>query len=79
MLFFKGLREGMQSFGKIVNKGVASIALFIAYVVGIGLVAMMAKLFGKKFLHLELDKKAPTYWEESKIGKRTKEELEKPF
>ena len=47
------LREGLGLFGKSVNKVIVSFALFFAYLFGIGLVYVISRIKGKRFLKLK--------------------------
>ena len=59
--FWKGLKQGMQGFGQTITMVVNSILLSIVYLVGVGITSIIAKLFRKKFLELQL-KKQESYW-----------------
>ncbi len=78
-LLFKGIYEGMGRFGKIISSIVNIFLLFIVFIFGIGLVSIISKIFRKKFLAMNFDKNFNSYWQESIIGKRKKEDYYKPF
>jgi len=42
--------EGFKEFGSNITIIINSILLFIVYILGIGITALIARLFGKKFL-----------------------------
>ncbi len=67
--FIKGLKEGQKSFGESIGVIINSILLSLAYVFGIGLTSLIAKIIGKRFLDLRLEKKQ-TYWEELNLEKK---------
>jgi len=76
---FKGIYEGIGKFGKIINTIVTFVLLFLVFVFGIGLVSLFSKLSSKKFLDMKPDSSLPSYWQESIIAKRNKEDYYKPF
>lgn len=51
--FFSGFKEGFTSFSHIITNTVAFILLAFAYIVGVGLVAVISKMAGKHFLDLK--------------------------
>lgn len=57
------LRHGIELFGAWLNNIIIWLALFIAYVAGIGLVAVFARLVGKKFIRSQIDYSAESWWE----------------
>jgi len=63
--FFKGLRGGMKLFGHDIAGLVNTILLSVAYIIGVGITALIAKLSGKRFLDLRLNPKARTYWQDT--------------
>jgi uncharacterized protein YqhQ len=74
-IFFKGLMEGFRSFQHTLTNIVNFILLLIVYIFGIGIVAVISKLFRKHYLGLikEGDK---SNWKENKL---TKQPLEKYY
>ena len=77
MKFFKAFWSGMKFFGHCMNSLVNTIILTIAYLLGIGLTSIVAKLSKKHFLELH-KKNTNTYWKDLKLGK-TKEDYEHQF
>ena len=76
--FFKGFYEGFKSFGQSVSKVVNLILLGIVYFVGMGLTAIFAKAFGKKFLEIKAtDPKSN--WEKVRIKKEQLENYKRMF
>ena len=69
----------MSSFGRAIGTSITFLLLLIVYIFGVGTVALIGKITGKKFLHLAPHPRAPSYWRESIIKKRTKEDYYKPF
>ena len=78
-LLFSGIYAGLGKFGSIVSSIINLIFLFIVFVLGIGVVSLIAKLVGKKFLTIKMDKKLNTYWQDTIMTKRKKEDYLKPF
>lgn len=57
------LRHGIELFGALINNVVVWAALFVVYVVGIGVTALFARLVGKKFIRSQIDYSAESWWE----------------
>lgn len=66
----KGIKEGFKKFGDHITIIINTILLFAAYIIGIGITAIIAKLVNKKFLKTKIDKQRKTYWHELNIGKK---------
>ena len=77
--FIIGLKEGQKKFGETISVIVNLILIGFVYFVGVGLTSIFAKIFNKKFLNLEIDKTTDTYWQESNLTKKNKEEYYKQF
>ena len=60
--FFKGLKQGFRSFGELIGMVVNSALLLVAYIIGVGITSIIAKITGKHFLEMKLDKKSDSYW-----------------
>jgi hypothetical protein len=58
--FWNGLKQGFRAFSANINAVVNTVLLSIAYVIGIGVTALVAKVAGKKFLTMQRAK--GTYW-----------------
>lgn len=56
------LRHGIELFGALINNVVVWAALFVVYVVGIGVTALFARLAGKKFLEIGIDHTDESWW-----------------
>ena len=78
-LFFKGLHNGFKLFGNVVNTFIVSSILFFVFIFGIGIVSVISKTFGKRFIILKQDPGRKSYWDESIIAKRKKEDFLRPF
>lgn len=58
--FLRGLKLGFAAFGANISAIVNAVLLSVAYIVGIGLTALVARLSRKKFL--DVAKRKTTYW-----------------
>jgi len=63
VLFFKGFKEGFSSVGHGIGDIVNFFLLLIAYIIGIGIPAVIAKLLKKRFLDLEIPAE-DSHWHE---------------
>lgn len=61
-LFWKGIKEGFHLFGNTLSSVVTLLLLLVTYCIGIGIVAMVAKIKKKQFLPFMHDEKGDTYW-----------------
>ncbi len=61
--FFRGLKEGQKNFGEDIAQIINLILLSIVYIIGVGITSIVAKIFGKHFLKLKIDKNKESYWE----------------
>lgn len=75
----KSFFEGMHLFGKKVTHFVNSILLLIVYLFGVGITSIIAKLLGKHFLELKIDKNKDTYWDDTNVSNREIKEYLKQF
>lgn len=55
----------MLFFGERTSALVNAILLTIVYICGVGTMSVLAKITGKKFLDLEIDKDQQSYWRET--------------
>jgi hypothetical protein len=63
--FFKPLRKLLAPFefiGKKVAIGVNYVLLTLIYITAVALTWLVAKIFGKKFLHLKTEPGKQSYW-----------------
>ena len=77
--FFKGFKKGMKEFGHCISIIINTVLLSIVYIIGVGITSIIAKLAGKQFLELKLNKKAKTYWNNLNIKKRPIDEYYRQF
>ena len=75
--FLKGVKKGMASFGQNIALLVNSILLTVAYMIGIGITAIIAKLVGKKFLATE--KSSKSYWKKLDLKKKDMDSYYRQF
>ena len=76
--FFKGFKKGMRNFGYNIALIINTILLFFVYIIGVGLTAITAKIFRKRFLRTKLSKKE-TYWSDLNLKKKPIEEYYRQF
>ncbi|MDD2753130.1 MAG: hypothetical protein PHT44_00730 [Candidatus Portnoybacteria bacterium] len=77
--FFKGLRKGFVVFSENIGIFLNLFLLALVYFFGAGSVFLAAKIMGKKFLSLDIDKKAKTYWEKRSIVGEKKDNFFRQF
>ena len=68
----------LETFGKLISGIVNFILLFAVYLVGIGIVSIFAKIFGKHFLELKKQNKSSN-WHEHKVTKQPLEQYHRTF
>ena len=79
MQFFKGFREGMHDFSSSISTIVNSTLLTIVYLIGVGVTALLAKMFKKKFLEISCSEKKESYWSDCDLKKKPLEEYYRQF
>lgn len=67
------LRHGIELFGALINNVVVWAALFVVYVVGIGVTALFARLAGKKFLEMGIDHADESWWKPLNLSTESRE------
>ncbi|MEK6871328.1 MAG: hypothetical protein AABX16_00320 [Nanoarchaeota archaeon] len=77
--FLEGMKEGQKLLGEDIAQIINLILLSIAYILGVGITSLIAKIVGKHFLELNIDKNKKSYWEELQLGTRKKEEYYRQF
>lgn len=77
--FWSGLKKGFTAYSHAISDIINAILLSIVYLVGVGLTSLFAKLIGKHFLDLKVEKKAKTYWEDLRLGKKPLDEYYRQF
>jgi len=79
MEFLKDLKKGQKQFGGDISQVINFILLTIVYFVGVGLTSIFAKLFGKHFLELKIDKNMESYWSDLNLNKKSIEDYYRQF
>ena len=79
MAFFSEFKEGQKSFGETIAILVNSLLLSLVYFIGVGGTSIIAKIFGKHFLDLKINKQNKSYWEDLNLDKESLEESYKQF
>ena len=77
--FFKGIKRGQKSFGEDIAQIINLVLLTFVYIVGVGLTSIFAKIVGKHFLDLHIEKGRDSYWEELNLDKKSIDEYHRPF
>jgi hypothetical protein len=77
--FLIGMKDGSSDFGFGVSKVVNFILLSFVYVFGVGLTSLVARLKGKHFLDMEIDKGAKTYFVNETIKTKDRDEYFRQF
>ncbi len=77
--FLLGMKDGSSDFGLGVSRVVNFILLSFVYVFGVGLTSLVARMKGKHFLDMDIDKGAKTYFVDEPIMKKDKEEYFRQF
>ena len=77
--FSTGFGEGVRDFGNNLSIIVNSVLLLIAYLIGVGITSLIAKIFGKHFLEMKLLKKEKTYWSNLNLKKKPIDEYYRQF
>lgn len=74
-----GMKTGCKEFGESVNKVVNAVLLSVTYLIGVGMVSMIARLQKKKLLDLKTDKNKETYYQGLMLSKKPKKEYYRQF
>ncbi len=74
--FSRGFIDGFKLFGETVANIVNFFLMLIAYIVGIGLTSIVARISGKRFLDY---KKKDSYWIKRNQGKEKEERYYRLF
>ena len=69
IIFFKGAKKGFKNFSHTITDIISFFLLFIAYVLGIGPVSIISKLFKKHFLDLKKQNRKSN-WHEHRLEKQ---------
>jgi len=79
MEFFKDLKKGQKEFGDDISQIINFILLTIAYLFGIGLTSVFAKISGKHFLELKKEENIESYWSDLNLIKKPMKEYYRQF
>lgn len=79
MTFFGDLKEGSKKYGEEVAFLINCVLLSFAYLVGVGLTWIVARVFHKRFMALAPEPSKTSYWEKSTMSERKKEEYYRQF
>lgn len=79
MEFFNGLKEGQKAFGEDISFIINLVLLSVVYIIGVGITFIIAKIVGKHFLELKINKNKESYWTKLQLGTRKKEEYYRQF
>ncbi len=77
--FFRGFKKGIVDFSENIGFFLNLFLLTLTYFLGVGSVFLIAKISGKKFLSLDIDKKAKTYWEERSMVDEAEDNFYRQF
>ena len=77
-LFGKGFLQGFKNFGHTITNIVNFFLLLIVYVIGIGLVSTISKIFGKHYIDIKKTNNK-TNWHEHKVTKQALEKYYRTF
>lgn len=72
------IKSILEPIAKAISSVVNLVLLFIVYFIGIGIVSIIMKLFGKHFLELKKQNKSSN-WQEHKITKQPLEQYYRTF
>lgn len=77
--FWAGFTAGTKEFGSNMAAIISSVLLAFVYVIGVGATSIAARLFGKKFLDMKIEKERPTYWKGINLKKNPFEDYYRQF
>lgn len=66
--FYKEIQEGMKIFGLNIGFIINTILLAVVYILGVGITSLIAKISGKHFLDMKLNKDK-SYWGDLNLKK----------
>ena len=69
----------LKKISEIIQTVVNTILLSIVYIVGVGMTSLIAKITGKKFLDLNIQKDKESYWEDLELGKKELKDYYRQF
>lgn len=79
IVFFTEFYKGMQLFGNKISMIINNSLLIFVYILGIGTTSIIAKLFGKYFLKLHIEKEIHSYWNDSQMTEKKESEFLKQY
>ncbi len=74
-----GFKDGMKYYGENFSIIINSLLLCASYFLGIGLTSLFAKIIGKHFLDLKIDKKRKSYWTDLNLSKKPLQDYLRQF
>lgn len=77
--FIKNFKKGQKMFADDIAIIINSILLSIVYIFGVGISAIFARIFDKKFMDKKPNINAKTYWEPLNLKKAKTEEYYRQF
>ena len=79
MGLFNDIKQGQKMFGEDVSSVINFILLSGIYLVSIGLTSIFAKISGKHFLELDINKNRESYWSDLNLVKKPIKEYYRQF
>jgi len=77
--FIEGYKEGQKLFGETIASIINSLLLTIVYFIGVGLTSIFSRIFGKRFMDINIDKSSSSYWTDLNLNKKEKREYLRQF
>ena len=68
--FFDEYKKGQKSFGDTIAIIINTILLTLVYAIGVGITSIIARIAGKSFLDLKMDKERKSYWTKLDLNKK---------
>lgn len=78
-IYFGSFTKGMNEFNKDLIFIINSVVLLIVYVLFVGITSIIARVFKKHFLHLNISANIDTYWTSTKQNLDSSEDYFKQF
>ena len=75
---WEGIKRVLEPFSKVMSSIINFILLSVAYFIGIGVVSMIAKIFGKHFLDIKT-RNRKSNWQAHKLEKEPLEKYYRTF
>jgi len=77
--FFNDFKDGIKEFGHTINIIINTILLTFVYFIGVGITSIVATIFKKKFLDIEVSDNIKSYWSDLNLKKESIERYYKQF